>query len=146
MKAKMILAAALVAICGASAQAKTHEIKMLNMSKDGPMGFEPAYLKAAPGDSVKFVPTDKAHSSSSVEVPAGAKPWNGKVDEAITVKLDKEGVYVYTCTPHAAMNMTGIIQVGKPTNLDAAKAAVEKVTAAAAMNKDRLKKHLAEVK
>jgi pseudoazurin len=71
-------------------------------------------------------------------VPDGAEGWQGAMNQEVSVTLDEEGVYVYKCTPHAALNMAGVIQVGEPTNYDAAKAAVQELTAAAATNKDRL--------
>lgn len=50
------------------------------------------------------------------------------------------------CVPHAPLNMAGIIQVGKPTNMDAATKAVDTLTKNAATNKDRLKGYLSRVK
>ena len=44
------------------------------------------------------------------------------------------------------MGMAGVIQVGKPTNLDAAKAEADKLSKSFVMNKDRLSKALAQVK
>jgi NAD(P)-dependent dehydrogenase (short-subunit alcohol dehydrogenase family) len=41
--------------------------------------------------------------------------------------------------------MAGVIKVGSPTNYDAAKAAVEQLTAAAAINKDRLTGYFSNV-
>lgn len=46
---------------------------------------------------------------------------------------------------HAALNMAGVIQVGEPANYDAAKAAVDKLTAAAATNKERLTGYFEQV-
>ena len=39
-----------------------------------------------------------------------------------TVTLDKEGVYGVKCSPHYGMGMVALIEVGKPVNLDEAKA------------------------
>lgn len=115
--------------------AAEHEVKMLNKGADGNSVFEPGYLKAAKGDTVKFVPVDMAHQPQSEVVPGGAA-WKGEMSKPFTVTLDAEGVYAYSCLPHKALGMVGVIQVGKPGNLDAAK------TAAAGMkiaqNKDRL--------
>ena len=36
----------------------------------------------------------------------------------ITIELNAEGVYVYQCTPHIALGMIGVIQVGSPSNID----------------------------
>ena len=82
--------------------AAEHEVKMLNNGAGGMMIFEPAVLKVSVGDTVKFVATDMAHNSASVPgmIPAGAKPWMGRMSQDISVTFDKEGVYVYECTHH----------------------------------------------
>lgn len=145
MKVTVFLLGAMLS-AGSPAHAKTVEVKMLNSSKDGIMAFEPGYVKADPGDSIKFIPTDSAHSSSSAFLPAGATPWVGKINKPVTVTLKKEGVYIFKCDPHMPMAMVGVVQVGKPTNLDAAQAEAKKMAAGFAMNKDRLDKYLAKVK
>jgi pseudoazurin len=130
-----------------AAMAAEHVVKMLNSGKDGAMVFEPAFVKAAVGDTIVFTPTDKAaHNSASLLLPAGAKPWKGAADTETKVKLEKEGVYLYACEPHKMMGMVGAIQAGKPVNLAEAKAAAAKEQAAFAMGKDRFDKALALVK
>lgn len=109
------------------ALAAEHEVRMLNKGPDGqPMQFDPAFLKIEPGDSVKFVATDKGHNSESIKemLPEGAEPWKGKINEEVTVTFDVEGIYGYKCLPHFAMGMVGLIQVGDGTdNLDSAETA-----------------------
>lgn len=129
------------------ALAAEHVVKMLNTGKDGAMVFEPAFVKAAVGDTVVFTPTDKAaHNSASLLLPAGAKPWKGAPDTELRVKLEKEGVYLYACEPHKMMGMVGVIQAGKPLNLAEAKAAATKAQAGFALGKDRFDKALALAK
>jgi pseudoazurin len=103
------------------------EIKMLNKSSDGQsMAFEPAFLKIQPGDTVRFVPTDKGHDVETVAgmLPEGAQPFKGKISQEISVTFDKAGVYGYRCAPHVGMGMVGLIAVGDATaNLEAAKQA-----------------------
>lgn len=130
----------------ALAEAKTVEVKMLNNGKEGMMVFEPSFVKVDVGDTVKFVPTDKSHNSSSVYVPAGAKPWVGKADQPVSVKLTKEGVYIYKCDPHSVMAMIGVVQVGKAINAADARAAGDKLAATISMNKERVKKYLDQAK
>lgn len=55
-------------------------------------------------------------------MPAGAEPFKGKINEKITVPLSVEGVYGVKCTPHYGMGMVALLVVGKPVNLDEAKA------------------------
>lgn len=143
---KRILTAVVFSLVSSGALAAEHVIEMKNSGKDGSMVFEPGFVKAEPGDTVKFVLTDQAHNSASVEVPEGAEGWDGAMNEEITVTLDEEGVYVFKCTPHAALNMAGVIQVGEAVNYDSAKAAVEELSEAAATNKDRLAGYFEQVK
>lgn len=127
--------------------AKDHEIKMLDMNdKDGTMVFEPGYIYIEPGDSVTFVPTHKSHFAQSKVVPEGADNFLSELDQRATFTLNKEGVYVYECPPHRMMNMVGIIQVGKPTNLEKVKEMVPKLERRATTNKGRLAKYAEEIK
>jgi pseudoazurin len=119
-----------VALAAAPAAAKEYQVKMLNKGSDGSlMVFEPAYLKVAPGDSVKFVATQKGHNAESLAgmAPAGAVPFKGKIDEEITVKFTKEGLYGYKCLPHVGMGMVGLVQVGKAANKAQATAGAAKI-------------------
>ncbi len=125
MKRIMVLAAALAAMTVAGgAQAADHQVQMLNKGDKGAMVFQPDFIQAAPGDTVTFVPTDKGHDAESIKgmIPEGAEPFKGKMNEQITVTLDKEGVYGIKCTPHYGMGMVALIVVGQPTNLEEAKA------------------------
>jgi pseudoazurin len=142
----VMMAGLLTTMFSASAFAAEHVIQMKNSGDDGSMVFEPGYLEAEKGDTVKFVLTDPAHNSVSHAVPEGAESWSGAINKEITVTLGAEGVYVYNCTPHAVLNMAGVIKVGDPVNYDEAKAAVDKLTAAAVTNKDRLTGYLSNVK
>lgn len=142
----VMMTSLLAAAISTSTMAAEHIVEMKNSGKDGAMVFEPGYLEAEKGDTVKFVKTDPAHNSVSEAVPEGAESWAGGINEEITVTLDEEGVYVYKCTPHAPLNMAGIIKVGEPTNYDEAQAAVEKLSSAAATNKDRLTDYFSKVK
>jgi len=108
-----------------SATAADFEVKMLNKGSDGqPMVFEPAFLRVQPGDTVRFVPTDKGHDAETIPgmLPEGAQPFKGKMSQEITVTFEKPGLYGYRCIPHFGMGMVGLIEVGNNTaNLDAAR-------------------------
>ena len=146
-KTSFILAACATLFAASTAFAADIIVKQLNTGKDGAMVFEPAFVKAAVGDTIIFQATEKgAHQSVSLLVPAGAKAWSGPMDADFKVKVEKEGVYLYACTPHKAMGMVGVIQVGKPVNLADAKAAAKKEQAGFAMNKTRFDTALANVK
>ena len=142
---RQAIAAVTLGVLSSAVLAAEHVVEMKNSGADGSMVFEPGYVKAELGDTVKFVLVDQAHNSASVAVPEGAESWQGAINEGITVTLDEEGVYVYKCTPHVVLNMAGIIQVGEAVNYDSAKAAVDQLTAAAATNKDRLTGYFEQV-
>lgn len=135
----------LAAVSAVPAQAADHTVEMLNTGDEGTMVFSPGYLKVAPGDTVTFKPTDPAHNSQSVLVPDGGSEWKGEISKEVTVTLDEPGVYVYKCQPHVALAMVGVIQVGEPGNLDAAKNKAEEMAASFAANKDRLDGYLSQV-
>ncbi|TGQ29398.1 MULTISPECIES: pseudoazurin [unclassified Mesorhizobium] len=124
MRLPLIAAAiALLSIAG-SANAEEHVVQMLNRGEKGSMVFQPAFVQAAPGDTVKFVPTDKSHNAESIKdmIPDGAEAFKGKPSEEVTVTLTKEGIYGVKCAPHYGMGMVALIVVGKPVNLEAAEA------------------------
>jgi pseudoazurin len=103
------------------------EIKMMNKGTDGQaMVFEPAAVKAAPGDTIKFVAVDKGHDAASIPglVPDGVVAIKGKMSQDLTVTVDQPGAYVFKCTPHFGMGMVALVVVGDASaNLDAVKAA-----------------------
>lgn len=125
--APIALAAGLLLAMLGGAHAAEHEVQMLNKGPEGqPMQFDPAFLKIEPGDTVKFVATDKGHNAETIleMIPEGAETWKGKINEEITVTFNEEGIYGYKCMPHFAMGMVGIIQVGDDvSNLDSAETA-----------------------
>lgn len=114
-----VAAVAGMTIAASPAAAKQWQVQMLNKGSNGQMmAFEPAFLKVAPGDSVKFVATAKGHNAESIAgmLPAGAVPFKGKVNEEITVTFTKAGLYGYKCLPHAGLGMVGLIEVGNASN------------------------------
>ena len=96
-----------------SAYAANHEVKMLDNGKDGSMVFEPGYVNAKVGDTVTFKATNSGHWVQSKALPDGVADFLSEDGKDFTLKLDKEGVYVYTCPPHRMMNMSGVILLGE---------------------------------
>jgi pseudoazurin len=119
---KFLMPAAL-AMLALPAAAEELEIKMLNKGAEGAMVFEPSLLKVAPGDTVKFVPTDKSHNAESITgmLPEGAKPFASKVNQEVTVTFEQPGMYGIKCLPHYGMGMVAMIVVGTPANETEAK-------------------------
>ncbi|MHC5656245.1 pseudoazurin [Stappia sp. ICDLI1TA098] len=97
-----------------TASAETYEVRMLSRGASGPMVYEPAMLALTPGDSVRFIAAQRGHNAASIPemLPAGAKPFIGKIDEEITIRLDAPGIYGIKCSPHYAMGMVMLITVG----------------------------------
>ena len=124
VKTKLFAALAATLLLSGVAQAAEFEIKMLNKGVKGAMVFEPDFLKAAVGDTVKFTSVDKGHNVEGIKgmLPDGVDPFKGEVSKNFTLTLAKEGVYGIKCAPHYGMGMVALISVGAPANLDAAKA------------------------
>ena len=146
-KLHRVIATGFIAIASCSQLfAADHEVKMLNAGTDGSMVFEPGYLNVAPGDTVKFVPTDAGHNTVSSITPEGGSTWKGAIGEEVSVKIDTDGIYVYLCEPHTALAMVGVIQVGKSDNLSDAQKSAKELSAKFAVSKDRLDEYMAQVK
>lgn len=108
---------------------------MLNKGDVGAMVFEPAFVKAAPGDVVRFIPTDKGHNVEAINgmLPEGVEGFKSKFNKEFDLTVEAEGVYGIKCTPHYAMGMVALIQVGDAVNLDGAKVVKQKGKAKARM-------------
>jgi pseudoazurin len=147
MKALQIIFLTLIALSPLSIISADYTVKMLNNGKEGLMVFEPAVLSIQQGDTVLFEATDVSHNSASIPgmIPQGATPWTGAMNQDIKVTFDKEGVYVYQCTPHSMMAMVGVIKVGSPNNLEIIKGKAEDQKKAFVMNKERLTNYLLEI-
>jgi len=128
------------------ARADDVRIRMLDTAASGPLAFEPGFVKAKVGDTLVFEPTSKGgHSTVSLLVPGGAHAWSGAADKETRVRLDAEGIYLYACAAHKMMGMVGVVEVGRPVNLDQARKTAKSEAAKFVMNKDRFDKELAQV-
>lgn len=101
-------------LCANSALADIHEVKMLNRGAGGAMVYEPDYLKIAPGDTVKFLPTQSGHNAASITelLPAGAEAFKSKINQPLEQTFNVPGLYGIQCIPHVAMGMVMLIEVG----------------------------------
>lgn len=144
----LLLGAGLLATAFAGgARADEIHVKMLDKSSSGPLAFDPGFVRAKPGDTIVFEPAQQGgHSSVSLLVPPGAQPWTGAVDKETRVRLDTQGVYLYACAAHQMMGMVGVIQVGKPVNLDDAKKAAKSEARKFVLNRDRFDQELAQLR
>ena len=121
--APVLLALSLLAT---PAFAKSITVHMKNMGTAGAMVFEPAFVKAMPGDTVHFVPTDPGHNAETIAtmLPAGVAPTKGAMNKEFVLEATTPGVYGIKCLPHYSMGMVALVQVGNgpSANLAAAKA------------------------
>lgn len=125
MRKGILLGLALAVLAAApAATAAEFEVKMLNKGEKGAMVFEPAFIKAAVGDTVRFVPTDKSHNVETIKgmFPDGVEPVKGKLNEEIVITIGKDGLYGVKCAPHYAMGMVALIAAGAPENEEVARA------------------------
>lgn len=120
MKKRLSVAVVMLGIlaAGSPASAKEWQVRMLNKGSTGMMVFEPAFIAIKPNDTVKFIAVDKGHNAETVAgmLPAGAKPFKGKINEEIAVRFSAPGLYGYKCLPHTGMGMVGLVQVGPAKN------------------------------
>lgn len=115
-------------LLGQVAYAETFEVKMLNKGEAGSMVFEPAFLHVAVGDTVVFIPTKKGHNAASIKgmLPDGVEAFKSGMNKEYSLTLDVEGLYGIKCTPHYALGMVALIQVGEAVNLEAAQGVKQK--------------------
>ncbi len=111
----LVTSAVVMLSLGGAVVAETFEVKMLNKGEGGTMIFEPASLRIAVGDTVKFLPADKGHNAESVKgmIPEGAEAFAGKINEEIDVTLTEPGLYGVKCKPHWGMGMVMVVAVGE---------------------------------
>ena len=121
-----LTAAGLLAGVATAASAKDIQVKMNTKGVSGAYVFEPAFVKAAVGDKVHFIPSDPTHNGQVITgmEPAGAAPAKGPMGKEFVLTVDKPGLYGVECLPHFSMGMVGLVQVGNgpSPNLAAAKA------------------------
>jgi pseudoazurin len=128
MSRRLTLIAAVAAffgVCAGTALGAEHTVKMLNDNGKGEfMVFEPDFIQAEPGDTIKFVAVDQFHNAETLpEIwPEGAATFQGELSKDVTLTVEKEGVYGIKCMPHYPMGMLALVVVGKPVNADQVKA------------------------
>ena len=120
---RLIAALPLCLALAAPGLAAEHEVHMMNKGAAGTMVFEPAFVRAEPGDTIRFIPTDKSHNVEAIKeiLPEGAAPFKSKVNAEYILTVTAPGLYGVKCSPHVAMGMVALIQVGDaPANRDQA--------------------------
>ena len=125
---KLITTSLAALVLATAAYAENFDIKMLNTGAEGAMVFEPAFVKAAVGDTITFLSTDKGHNVEDIKgmLPEGVEAFKSAMGEDYVLTLTAEGLYGLKCTPHYSMGMVALIQAGAAVNLDAAAAVTQK--------------------
>ena len=134
--AACVAGAALLGGAGTAAAA-TVEVKLVQ-TPAGDAYFDPAGVRIAPGDTVRWVQMSGFHSITSyhprndnheLRIPESAEPWDSDILLADYPKrgatfervFTVSGVYDYFCKPHEMAGMVGRIVVGEPGNGPATK-------------------------
>lgn len=135
---KLIVAMLGLAAMTAPAAAKEYVIQMKNgsgpeMVSTEPV-FDPPFVQAEVGDTVRFVPTNFGHNAAPIAgmVPAGLDLKPGAINKEYILKLTKPGFYGIECTPHYSMGMVALIKAGKGKAPNAAAAMKAKMPPLAA--------------
>ena len=136
---------ATVVLLASPAIAKEHQVKMLNQGKEGAMVFEPAVIKAMPGDTVKFLATNPGHNAQTIPgmLPDGEGEQKGAMGKEFVLTVNTPGVYGIKCLPHYSMGMVALVQVGKGPSSNLATASAARLPPIA---KKRMDAYLAQVK
>ncbi len=119
MKLQMLFVAAMA--LATPIHAEEFVVNMLNRGDAGAMVFEPGFVQAQVGDTVRFVPVDAGHNAETIDgfVPEGVEPSIGAIGEELVLELTEEGLYGIRCKPHFGLGMVALIQAGDPVNIDA---------------------------
>jgi pseudoazurin len=91
---------------------------MLNKDGNGnKMVYSKEIAEVAVGDTITWLPASKGHNVHFISAPDGIKKLpKSKMNKEYSYTFEKEGIYLYQCTPHKGMGMIALVVVGD--NLD----------------------------
>ena len=72
--------------------------------------FNPSSTTVTVGDTVKWVFHNGSHTTTSMNIPAGAASWDSPIElfsPSFSYKVTIAGNYTYKCTPHFGAGMVG---------------------------------------
>ena len=122
---KKIFLTLIFVLFSGSAYSADITIQMLNKNKETKkrMVYSQELVKIDAGKSIEWVATDKGHNVEMLAGPDGYElPKKTKLGDNVTIKFSVPGIYLYQCSPHAAMGMIGLVVVGGDTsNMEAIK-------------------------
>jgi len=101
-----------------SANAADVTIDMLNKDGNGnKMVYGKEIAEVAVGDTITWLPASKGHNVHFISAPDGIKKLpKSKMNKEYSYTFEREGIYLYQCTPHKGMGMIALVVVGD--NLD----------------------------
>jgi len=105
---KILLLAALLIGGVSAAWSADHRVRVSDFQ------FTPSTVNAVVGDTITWRWQNGMHTTTSVNIPAGARSWNAPIDSTHTrfrTRLREAGTYTYRCNFHFAQGMTGTIVV-----------------------------------
>ena len=105
---KILLLAALFTASVCAARAADHRVRVSDFR------FGPRTVNAVVGDTISWMWQTGMHTTTSVNIPAGATPWNAPVNvnsPRFRIRVTVPGTYRYQCNFHFAQGMRGTIVV-----------------------------------
>ena len=112
---KKIFLALVFAVFSSTTFAADLTIEMLNKNPETKkrMVYSQEVAKIDAGQTIEWVPTDKGHNVEMLAGPSGYElPKKTKMNKPVTMTFTVPGIYLYQCSPHAAMGMIGLVVVG----------------------------------
>ena len=113
MVCKKYIRLSLVAMLVATVMAKhaIAEVIQIEFTQFDTFSIEVANIGV--GDTVEWLPKNKGHNVEFLAGPDMADlPPKSNMNEFHSVRFDKQGVYLYGCTPHLDIGMLGLVVVG----------------------------------
>lgn len=103
-------------LSAAPAFAETIEVQMVNQDPETGDRFvyEPAFIRAQPGDTIRFVSVDRGHNAASINggLPEGVETFRSTFSQDFELEVTEDGTYLIQCTPHYALGMVAMVLVG----------------------------------
>ena len=118
-------------------------IDMLNKLGKEKMVYSVDVAEIDVGDTITWLPASKGHNVHFISAPDGIKKLpKSKMNKEYSYTFEREGIYLYQCTPHKSMGMIGLVIVGD----DLSNIKQISKTKVFGKSKKKLKKWLSEIK
>ena len=105
------LALATMLLASVTAKQAMAEVIQIEFTQFDTFSIEVANIGV--GDTVEWLPKNKGHNVEFLAGPDMADlPPKSNMNDFHSVRFEKQGVYLYGCSPHLNMGMLGLIVVG----------------------------------